>query len=289
MNFLQGFFPYQTQQRIFFLQLAQFLHGQCRVSPFRQNQPVRQCRLQHRFQITPTADGCFIPQSLTGPGFRQPRYCTDGSRFCFLYHFEGGSSVETNLIRFFFPEVLFFRCTFSIVSPDDFSGLQTSAGNLHVCLALSLLVTGNLVDPRTERCRVRRQLHVFCQGVQKLLHSLYFQGRAEADRVSLTVGHRLTDQFVVDSSVFKVLLHHLFAAHGQSVQRFFRWSSCRTFSCKLTEIVLQVLFQCFQQSLTVCSRLVHLVHEKESRNPVKLKQLPQCYGMSLDSVRSIDD
>ena len=277
MDFIGLLFPDNVQFRFFLLQLAELQIHLVHITFRRKLDLIGENRLKKRqLRLSLSAQ----PLSAVCPG--QPCHRAHCPCRCLAHSTETGSGIDTELVRFFLPDLITIRLFITAVCQHSFH-LQSSARDFHISQTGPLGVPGYFVYPGAEILRVFRTGRIGFQTLQKLLHSFYFQGRAEIAGKYFPLRYQPDDFSLLHSAVRQIFFQYSLITHSQILIKGL------LFLLKGYTPFIQAFLQFFQQLLPVSSLLVHFINKQEHRNLVSGQKPPQCLHMSLYAISAADD
>ena len=214
---------------------------------------------------------------------------TDHPCLCLLYHLITCPRINADLVDLFFPD-LRLLCI-AIFTFEQHLDLQHAAGHFEVGQPVSLCISCNLENsgckliPVFSFCRI--SFHTF----QKFVHTFLFQCRTKIAWKYFPLCDHFYNICLFYFSRFQIMLQHLFLTQSQVLQK------CRIpFSAKIkagsTQFFLKtgketlLLFLLF---LIISFELIHFVDKQKHRDLITLQESPERPGMSLHTVRPVDD
>ena len=203
MDLLQTWVPGEMELGILLLKLAQLGQRRCGIHAVGQDKLI----VQNRFQRGGT---CVVlaAQSHADLAVRQSGDYANAAGGSFVGGLEFGAGINADLVDLFLP-------WFAVADAGEhLLDAQCAAGDFEMGQALSLGITGDLVDSRAKALAVFRTGRKAFQNGKEILHAVQLQSGAETAGENLSPCNKCADPIIIQRSFGKVLLHGAFVAHG---------------------------------------------------------------------------
>ena len=155
---------------------------------------------------------------------------------------------------------------------------QRTSGYLHAAQAPSAHIAHYLIHPCAELGRINGTHGEFFDKFDKLRHTIKPEPRAVEHGKEFSLCDKARYILIGYISAGREFLQNRLIAHGDALVRLLRRIG------KVKAVFRQTCPQIVEYLLSVACRKIHFRHENDRRHPVPLEQMPQRFGVRLNTV-----